>query len=190
MDRRETLAEGILATKTLLARYLVGFDDSNHTRMADKLPNHVAWTLGHLALTMHRVAEKLDGRQAPPGDFLPAGATAHQRAGAHAERVSPYSVVPVDAYDPESVAFGSKPLDDPRQYPPFTRCGQIYNAACDRLAAAVRAVDDAKLDQTVKWGQADLPLWSLLIRMVFHNGTHTGQLADLRRAMGFKSIFA
>jgi hypothetical protein len=190
MDRRDTLAEGVLATKTLLARYLVGFDDSNHTKMAEKLPNHVAWTLGHLALTMHRTAEKLDGKVPPPGDFLPTGAMGHQRQGAHAERVSPYSVVPVEAYDPESVSFGSKPVDDPRLYPGFTRCGQIYNAACDRLAAAVRGVDDAALDKTVKWGQADIPLWSLVMRMVFHNGTHTGQIADLRRALGFKSVFA
>lgn len=190
MDRRETLAEGILATKTLLARYLVGFDDSNHTRMADKLPNHVAWTLGHLAHTLARAADKLDGKGLPPSDFLPPGAMAHHMKGAQAERVSPYSVVPVDAFDPEAVAFNSRPVDDPRLYPSFTRCGQIYNAACDRLAAAIRQADDAALDKPVKWGQAELPMWSLILRMIFHNGTHTGQIADLRRALGFRSIFA
>ena len=183
------LAEGVLSTKTLLARYLVGFDDTNHTRMGPHLPNHVAWTLGHLALTMYRVVEKIDGKVAPPGDFLPTGAMSHHyRAGA--EKVSPYSVVPLDAYDPEAVAFGSKPVDDPRLYPSFTRCGQIYNGACDRLAAAVRATDAAPLDRMVKWGGVELPLWMLVMRMVFHNGTHTGQLADLRRSLGFKSIYA
>lgn len=189
MDRRETLAESVLSTKTLLARYLVGFDDSNHTTQAPKLPNHVAWTLGHLALTMHRVAEKLDGKAPPPGDFLPAGAMGHGAPGV-AERVSPMSVVPLDAYDSETVAFASKPVDDPRAYPSFTRCGQIYNAACDRLAAAARHADDATLDRLVKWGAGETPLWLLVMRMVFHNGAHTGQIADLRRALGFKSVFA
>lgn len=28
------------------------------------------------------------------------------------------------------------------------------------------------------------------LRMMGHNGMHTGQIADLRRALGFKSIFA
>jgi hypothetical protein len=26
--------------------------------------------------------------------------------------------------------------------------------------------------------------------MIFHNGAHTGQIADLRRALGFRSVFA
>jgi hypothetical protein len=190
MTRRETLADGVQSTKTLLARYLVGFDDSNHTRSAPNLPNHVAWSLGHCALTMHRAAEKIDGKPLPATDFLPPGALGAHQGGARAEKVSPYSSVPLDAFDPESIAFGSKPTDDPRLYPSFTRCGQIYNAAVDRLAAAVRGADEATLDKTVKWGQAELPLTALVMRMVFHNGTHTGQIADLRRTLGFRSIFA
>jgi hypothetical protein len=27
-------------------------------------------------------------------------------------------------------------------------------------------------------------------RMVFHNGFHTGQIADMRRALGFKGVFS
>jgi hypothetical protein len=30
---------------------------------------------------------------------------------------------------------------------------------------------------------------NLAVRMVFHTGTHAGQLADLRRALGLGSIF-
>jgi hypothetical protein len=183
MDRRELLAESILINKTLVARYLVGFDDTNHTAAAPALPNHVAWSLGHLALTMHRVAEKLDNKPLPPSDFFGA-------SGVGAERVSPHSIVPLDAFDPESVAFGSKPKADPHLYPSFTRSGQIFNAACDRLAAAVKAVDDSALDTKVKWGPMDSPLWAIVMRMVFHNGMHTGQIADLRRSLNFKSIFA
>lgn len=182
MNRQQVLAESVLATKTLVARYLVGFDDSNHTAVAPALPNHVAWTLGHLALTMHRVAEKLDGKPLPRTDFTP--------PGKGAERVSPHSVVPLDAYDPDSVAFGSTPVPDARLYPSFPRCGQIFNGACDRLATAVERVPDAALDGSVKWGAGETQLWSLIMRMVFHNGAHTGQIADLRRALNFRSIFS
>jgi hypothetical protein len=41
-----------------------------------------------------------------------------------------------------------------------------------------------------QWGKSQVPLWSMASRMIFHNGTHCGQLADLRRALGLGSIFA
>jgi hypothetical protein len=182
MTRRDLLADAILSCKTLTARYLVGFDDTNHTRQAPSLPNHVAWSLGHCALTMHRAAEKLDGKGLPRTEFVsgPVGV----------ETVSTHSVVPPGAFNTEAVSFGSKPVDDPRLYPPFLRCGEIYNAACDRLAAAIRAADEAKLDVPAKWGQGEIPLHALMTRMIFHNGAHVGQIADLRRALNFRSIFA
>ena len=94
------------------------------------------------------------------------------------------------AFHSESIAFGSKPTGDAAAYPSLARCTEIYNAACDRLAAAVRAAPESKLTESVKWGNGESPLWMLVLRMVFHNGFHTGQIADLRRALGFKSIFA
>jgi hypothetical protein len=33
-------------------------------------------------------------------------------------------------------------------------------------------------------------MYTLASRMVFHNGTHCGQVADLRRALGIGSIFS
>ena len=55
----DEIADAIGSTSVLLDRYLNGFDDTNHTRQAPNLPNHVAWVLGHLALTMHRAAERI-----------------------------------------------------------------------------------------------------------------------------------
>jgi hypothetical protein len=167
------LAESILATKALLARYLVGFDDSSHTRQAPGLPNHVAWSLGHLALTMHRIGEMIDGKPVPASDLGEPGGPR-----------------PAAGFERESVAFGSMPVADASRYPPLARCVEIYNAAVDRVAAAVREASDAKMAETVKWGAGQATIGSLAGRMVFHNGMHTGQIADLRRALGFKSIFA
>ncbi len=39
-------------------------------------------------------------------------------------------------------------------------------------------------------GKAEIPLSLMIPRMVFRNGMHTGQIADLRRALGFGSILS
>ena len=172
MTRQKLLADSITETRTLLGRYLRDFDDSNHTRQAPGLPNHVAWSLGHLALTMHRVAQKLDGKTPPATDFVE-GATCD--AGRFAT---------------EAVSFGSKPTADAKAYPPFVRCNKIFSDAIDRLSSACLASSDSVLDSMTKWGAGETTLGSVAMRMVFHNGTHCGQIADLRRALGMGSIFA
>lgn len=172
MQAQEILAQAVESTKMLTARYLAGFEESTRTTQARHLPNHVAWNLGHLALTMHRIAEKYDGGPAPERDFSPG-----PRGNS-------------DHFGLESVAFGSVPVDDPTVYPALARCVQIYDAACDRLARALRAAPESKLSEVVKWGAGESTLGMLAARMVFHNGFHTGQIADLRRATGMRSIFS
>lgn len=176
MNRAHAIAEGILSTKQSFARYTAGFDDSNVTRQAPGLPNHVAWSLGHCALTMHRVAEYFDKQPPPATDFV----AGHASGGGNSRQ-----------FAIESVSFGSKPVDSAKDYPALTRATEIYNAACERLAVVVKNASEAKLDEKILWaGVLELPLYLLAIRMVGHNGMHTGQIADLRRALGFKSIFA
>lgn len=171
--RAETLADSVLLSRDLLKRYLAGFDDSNHTKQTADLPNHVAWTLGHLAHTMHRVTQKIDGGVIPESDFFTGTGRGDSRR-----------------FDTEGVSFGSKPVGDAAAYPSLARCIEVFDRAIDRLAAATRSADDAKLDMLMPWGSIEVPVWAGIARMVFHNGTHTGQLADLRRALRMKSIFA
>lgn len=170
-SRQHTLAASIHECKGLMVRYLAAFDDANRTMQARNLPNHVAWCLGHCALTMHRLAAHFDGGELPSGDFVQGDAGDEER------------------FATERISFGSRPQDDPGQYPVFGRCVEIYDAACDRLAEAVHFADDAALERIVKWGAGENRLEALVIRMVFHNGTHCGQITDLRRALGLKSIF-
>ena len=106
-------------SRDLLVRYFRGFDDSNRTRQAANLPNHIAWTLGHLAITMHRTAERIDGQELPTSEFL----TADGRGG------------DANRFDTEAVSFGSTPIDDPAIYPTWSRCLAIFDAAINRLAA-------------------------------------------------------
>jgi len=173
MTPNQVLSEAVLSTKMLLGRYLAGFTDETCITQAPNLPNHVAWNLGHLALTMHRVAQMVDGSPIPASDISS----------------SPTGQRPT-AFHSESISFGSKPANDAAVYPSLPRCTEIYNAACDRLAAAIAKAPESKLAETVKWGNGESQIWTLALRMVFHNGFHTGQIADLRRALGFKSIFA
>jgi hypothetical protein len=171
MRSPEMLAQAVLLTKPFVARALTGFDPSMATRQAPGLPNHAAWCLGHLSLTMHRVAGMIDGGDLPAADFIPGAARGD------AER-----------FGTESVAFKSEPTDDPAAFPTLARAAAIYDAACDRLAAAARGASEEALAADVPWGQAKAPLWTLVLRMAFHNGVHIGQMMDLRRALGLPRV--
>lgn len=168
-----TLAEQIREAHRLLERYLGGFDDSNHTKHAPHLPNHAAWSLGHLALTLHRAAERFgDEAPLPEADFINGSAEGD-----------------ADRFGSESVSFGSSPTDDRQRYPTWPRCREILASAVERAGAAVARLDDGQLAVEVQWGGGKSPRSKVALRQIFHLGTHCGQLADLRRALGMGSIF-
>jgi hypothetical protein len=157
----EELAAGIEGSTELLLRYLAGFDDANAAAQADHLPNHAAWILGHLALTMHRAAEKIADQTIPLG------------------------------YDPEPFAFGSTPSPRRADYPPLASLIDRYKASHALLARAIRESGEAGLRRQINWGgRFTVTGRDLVLRMLFHNGTHCGQLIDLRRALGLPSVFA
>jgi hypothetical protein len=168
-DRREMIARGIEECTVWTGRYLVGFDDRTCLLQPENLPNHVTWSLGHCALTMHRVAEKFDGAGIPESDFTRSAPAA---GSGRPER-----------FWTESVAFGSTPAEDPLGYPTLARATAVFNAACARLAGAIRGAPDAKLDERTAWGAGQTELGVLALRMIFHNGDHTGQIVDTRRAL-------
>lgn len=173
--RAEILADSLNVARPLFDRFLAGFDDANRTRQAPGLPNHAAWTLGHLALYHHRAADRLlghdDPRPLPERDFLSADGR-----GGNAER-----------FDTESVCYGSSPTDEPAIYPGWLRCVEIHDAAWARLVETVRAGDDAMFDRPVPWGATPFPGSALVTRMLMHLATHGGQITDLRRALGMGS---
>jgi hypothetical protein len=179
MKAQELLAQQILANKVLLGRYLEGFNDVTVVRQTPDLPNHVCWCLGHCALTMHRVCVLLTSDATPAlpvTDFITADGYSGSREKGY--------------FDTEAIAFGSRPEERHDRFPTLARSRAIFDAACDRLAAVVRTLPDADLERPLRWGGSELPSWALITRMTFHNGFHTGQIADLRRALSFKSIFA
>jgi hypothetical protein len=190
MTTQDTIADTIALSQTLITRYFAGFNNTNHTLQPFGLPNHFAWTLGHLAYIMQRAAEKIDDQPPPPSDFILSGSSGGAAGGTGVPPVSGAPATPPTRFTSAAVSFGSTPVNDPAQYPTTARSLEIFNTACARLIAATRAASDDKLRQASKWGAADLPIRDIILRMPFHNGTHAGQLADIRRALGFKSIFA
>ena len=174
--RAALLAEAVASCKVLCGRYLAGFNDVTHVRQTPDLPNHLAWILGHCALTMHRVAGMIDGGALPTAHFVAGDGFKGSRESG--------------VFDIEAVAYGSRPEERHDRFPRLERCVEIFNAAADRLAAAVATLSDDGLDRSVRWGTAEMPLRMLIVRMVFHNGFHTGQIADTRRALGFKPALA
>jgi hypothetical protein len=169
---QDLLADAILSSRDLLGRFLEGFSDANRTKQAENLPGHVAWILGHCALTMHRVAEDCDGRALPERDFV----TGDGHAGGS------------ERFDTESICFDSAPVDDPQRYPSMARCRAIFEAACQRLASAVRDASPGALEKMVPWVVGEIPFWKLVQRIAFHNGVHAGQIIDLRRGLGLDRV--
>jgi len=133
--RREALARSVEASVGFLTRYLAGFTDDNRTSRGPGAPNHAAWTLGHLAFTMHRAAYKIGGSGIPARDFVRGDGT-----GGDAER-----------FDTESVCLGSVPTNEAGRYPRMDRARAIFGNACGELASVVREADDADLDRIVPW---------------------------------------
>jgi len=170
--RGVVLADALRSALPLITRYLVGFEDSNRTTQLPGLPNHAAWTLGHLALYHHRAAERLlgydDARPLVGADFVTGDGTGGDR----------------DRFDTESICNGSIPRDNPGLYPSWGRCVCIHGAAWARLISVTGDLDDAMLDREISWAIPPITGEDLITRMIFHLGMHAGQLVDLRRGMG------
>jgi hypothetical protein len=162
MKLQDAMADAVLATRDAVHVFLPGFTESNRTQTAEHMPNHLMWTLGHISFYLHRVAGELDGRPMPEQDFAAGGASATR-------------------FDPEAVMKGSRVGGE---YPSLARGLEVLEAATQRLADATRAASDAALEHTVTWSGKEVPLRKIVMRIVFHVGMHTGQIADLRRALG------
>ncbi|MHC4101421.1 MAG: DinB family protein [Planctomycetota bacterium] len=158
MSSAVELADAIGSTEELLIRFLEGFDETNATAQLPGLPNHAVWSLGHLALTMHRAAEQIAAANFPL------------------------------EWNPEPFSFGSSPSGRRDEYPPLAEMIDRYRSSLALLLNAIRTAGDEGLGRAVSWGSGTITARDLAARMVFHNGAHCGQLADLRRGLGLGPV--
>ena len=95
---------------------------------------------------------------------------------------------PPDRFGTEGVSFNSTPVAEADAYPLVARCVEIFEGACARLALAVGGASDDRLDKMEAWGASELSMADLVVRVNLHNAMHTGQLVDLRRALGLGRV--
>lgn len=173
----EQVARAIEDLPKLVDRFLPGFDESNRAAQAPGLPNHLVWSLGHLAMYHHRAAEQIAGLE--PGTLPESDFVTGDGAAGDASR-----------FDTESVCFASTPAPDARRYPSLSRGLEIHTASASSLAGAVRSLDDVTCARPITWGAAAVPTSALVLatRMIHHTGTHVGQILDLRRALGLPRL--
>ncbi len=86
------------------------------------------------------------------------------------------------------VCYGSTPIADVSLYPTIARAREIFESAADHLESVVRAASPEGLERPVQWGQEHYPWRMIIARVVFHNGTHTGEIVDIRRALGLAKV--
>ena len=167
-----TLARAVETSGPLFLRFLDGFTEETWCVQSKTLVNHAAWTVGHLALTMQRAADRVEGfdasQQLPASDWVHGDGTAGDPS----------------RYDTESVSFGSTPQSDRSKYPRIDRAKEIFNGSTARLSGVLSSANVEALKRETPWGSSPIAVGDLALRIVFHNGTHTGQLIDLRRALG------
>ncbi len=173
----EQIAVAVEGLPAMIDRFLPGFDESNRAAQAPGMPNHVIWSLGHLALYHRRSAERIRGVEPGP---LPERDFVSGDGGSGDD----------SRFDTESVCFGSAPSPDAGLFPSLARGLEIHAGAAASLADAVRSLDDESCVRQITWGAAAVPTTALVLatRMIHHTGTHVGQILDLRRALGLPRL--
>ncbi len=146
-----------------LEKFSKGFADNQVTAQAPGIPNHLLWTLGHLAATSSWIKTLIDGRS----HIAPAN----------------YETL---------FGMGSKPVDDPSAYPAFADVRKVFDEAHNAIVAVASSMTDEELSTppTADSGNFVTDKMDALFKCAWHEGWHLGQLADLRRALGLPSALA
>lgn len=159
---RDRAVAHIRFTHDSVNSFVKGVDRTQATAQAPGNPNHVVWTLGHLATSYHWFANCVDGKGSKPPE----------------------------GYD-KLFGMGSKPTDNPAEYPSLEEVAQAFSDARDRVVEAANALTNETLFSAPA---QDTQGWitdrhDALLKAAWHNGWHIGQLASLRKALGLPAVF-
>lgn len=146
----------------MINKFAEGFSPEQVVAQAGPCPNHLLWTLGHLASSASWTHGMITGIA---------------------------SIVP-DGYN-SLFGMGSKPVDDAALYPSFDEVRQAYETTFQRLVDAVERLDDAALMRPPEHDSGGFISDKLdaLNKLAWHEGWHLGQLSDLRRGLGLPNVF-
>lgn len=123
--------------------------------------NHVAWTLGHQALSRAWFALSISGTMPPIPESY------HSLFG-----------------------MKSKPSADPGMYPALDELRASYRASLDALLAAAEGLTDADLGKPAHGDSGGWLTTRLdaVLKAAWHEGWHGGQIATLRRGLGLPAL--
>lgn len=146
----------------MINKFAEGFSPEQVVAQAGACPNHLLWTLGHLASS----ASWTHGMITGGGPIVPEG----------------YSAL---------FGMGSKPIGDPALYPSFKEVREAYESSFRRLVDAVERLDDKDLLEAPEQDSGGFISDKLdaLSKLAWHEGWHLGQLSDLRRGLGLPNVF-
>lgn len=143
-------------------KFASNFPDDLVTAQPPSCPNHLLWTLGHLASTASWMAGLVDGQ--------------------------PHTVP--ETYE-KMFGMGSTPVNDPAAYPPFAEVRAAFDATYERLLTAAERMNDEQLaaPPAADGGGFVNDKLDALFKAAWHESWHLGQLANLRRALNLPSAF-
>lgn len=153
--RDRAIAQAQFARK-IVNRYATGFEDV--TAQPTNLPNHLLWSLGHLAATASwfNTLMAKDASHTVPSNY-------------------------------ESL-FGmdSKPVSDPSAYPSFDEVKKNFDNSFETLIANAMNFNDEQLQAPPEQDGHGFVSDKLdcLFKLAWHEAWHLGQIVDQRRALG------
>lgn len=153
--RDRAIAQAQFARK-IVNRYAAGFEDV--TAQPTNLPNHLLWSLGHLAAT------------ASWFNTLMAKNTNHT----------------VPANYESLFGMDSRPVSDPSAYPSFDEVRKNFDDSFDALIANAMKLNDDQLQSPPEQDGHGFVSDKLdcLFKLAWHEAWHLGQIVDQRRALG------
>ena len=155
------IAEMVKTFETTLKFAQESVADLTEEQMVEQpsgVPNHAAWTLGHIIYSCQGLAAELSAEPWLPDDW---------------ESV---------------FGYGSVPSPDPSKYPPKAEMLAVLADSADRLRQTLLAMSESKLRQSLPDETMPTMAHLLLQVVIAHTAFHVGQLAMWRRAIGKESI--
>lgn len=123
--------------------------------------NHALWTMGHLATVDQYFLKSIAGRD---------GALFEQNKGKFFAK--------------------SQPSPNAGDYPPLESVRAYFDSSRSEFRAWIDGLDDAKLAAPLpqEWQQFAQTLGGMILRLVWHEGMHYGQLTVLRKSLGLPPV--
>lgn len=144
----------------MTGKLCAGFPEDQLTTQPSPTDNHLLWQIGHLATGYAWFASMFDGKSASLGD----------------------------AFD-KPFGYGSKPVSNISEYPDHATVRKVHDEQYQRLLKAAEALDDKAATAPLPKDAGTFASSKLdaLLKCIWHEGWHQGQISSLRRALGLPS---